>query len=711
MKRREILVAGAVAIAAGVLVGLPPLDRIGGLSIDVLFALRHAAFGNRYSPSESRSVVVAIDEETYRQPPFRDLPKVMWTRQIARVMNAVLEGGARVVGFDVIFPTSVERYVRGFDRDFLVALHDASQRGQVVLAEVQHQAKPVSPHPGYSFAVGHQKNIRPANVFEDDDGVIRRVPLMFRSADSKSGERKDLSMALELASRATSGKLELGADDRVTLDGYTVPGGDNGAFLVNFEGGSGAIPTYSLADLFACAEQGRVEFFRKHFAGKVAFVGAVLDVEDRKLTSKRFMTGREGVNLPERCALPVMRDLYRADVRRDTIPGVYIHATAVNNLLRHDALRELGTPWQELVGMVTAVAAAIAVMLLTSLLAGIILAAGTVIWTIAATVAMQGGLVLPLFPSIGAAVVTFVVLAGYRFAIADKDKRYLRRSFSLYLPRAVVGRLAESRTPPALGGETRELSAFFSDIEGFTAIAEGLSPRALVSFLNAYLSVITDTIESHGGFVDKFIGDAVVGVFGAPLSDPDHARHAVEAALACQRRLAEKQSEFGLPGDPVVGTRIGINSGEMLVGNIGSRRRFNYTIMGDAVNLASRLEGANKAYGTRILVSDRTAEMCGTAITFREVDIVRVLGREASVGLYEPYGLRDHAPPDLIDRLDRFAAALADYRGRRFAEAAEVFDAMSAEDPVAQVYLERTRHFTATPPPAEWDGVMNLDEK
>ena len=192
------------------------------------------------------------------------------------------------------------------------------------------------------------------------------------------------------------------------------------------------------------------------------------------------------------------------------------------------------------------------------------------------------------------------------------------------------------------------------------------------------------------------------------MPDPDHARHAVEAALACQRRLTEMQGEFGLPGNPVIGTRIGINSGEMLVGNIGSRRRFNYTIMGDAVNLASRLEGANKAYGTRILVSDRTAEQCGAAIAFREVDRVRVVGRGAPVTLYEPRDPDDRVPPDSADR---FAAALAHYHARRFSEAAEAFDAMSAEDPVARVYLDRARRFSATPPPVDWDGATSLEEK
>jgi adenylate cyclase len=334
-----------------------------------------------------------------------------------------------------------------------------------------------------------------------------------------------------------------------------------------------------------------------------------------------------------------------------------------------------------------------------------------VIWAAVSVGALQIGLVLPMLLALGAASVSFVALVGYRFAVADKDKRYLRRSFSLYLPPSVVDRLVESNAPPALGGETRELSAFFSDIAGFTAISEGLRPDELVEFLNTYLSAVTDTIEAHGGFVDKYIGDAVVGVFGAPLDDPDHARHAIAAALACQKRLAGMQHEFGLPGDPPVGTRIGICSGDMLVGNIGSGRRFNYTIMGDAANLASRLEGANKIYGTTILVSQRSADLCGESMVFREIDRVRVVGRETPERLFEPVGAADDITDATRDRLARFAAALADYRAGRFGDAGDKFAALADADPVARVYLDRIGEFAAMPPPPEWDGVTRLDEK
>ena len=480
--------------------------------------------------------------------------------------------------------------------------------------------------------------------------------------------------------------------------------------LINFDGGAGTIPTHSLADLYSCADRDRIDYFRRHFAGKVVLFGAVLDVEDRKLSSKRFITGPEGVGLPDRCVHQVMQGFYRTDMRRDAIPGVYLLAAAVNSLIRKDALVEFDRGIDGLIVFALIAGVALAVLLLPFGTAVLMLSGGAVVWTGAVTAGLASGTVLPLLYPLVATVLTFAAMSGYRFAVADKDKRYLRRAFALYLPPAEVDRLVERTEPPVLGGETRELTVLFSDIEAFTTISEQLSPQDLVGFLNRYLSEMSDIIETHGGFIDKYIGDAVVAVFGAPLVDPDHALHAVQTALACQRRLADVSKDFGVPTDLPVRTRIGVNTGDMLIGNIGSRRRFNYTVMGDAVNLASRLEGANKVYGTHILVSDHTAELCGGAIAFREVDRIRVVGRNAFVDLFEPCALRDDAPPDLTDRLDRFAAGLAHYRARRFAEAAEVFDTMDAEDPVARVYLERVRRLTAMPP-AEWDGVTTLDKK
>src|SRR5215831_19580643 len=188
---------------------------------------------------------------------------------------------------------------------------------------------------------------------------------------------------------------------------------------------------------------------------------------------------------------------------------------------------------------------------------------------------------------------------------------------------------------PALGGEMRDVTIYFSDIADFSSIAEKIPPTELVAAMNEYLSAMTDVIEEHGGFADKYIGDSIVAVFGAPLDDPDHATNAVRAALQCSARLGtldRVSREFG--GTPR--QRIGINSGSALLGNIGSRRRFNYTVLGDMVNLASRLEGANKYFGTSIIASEATVALTGAGFVWRELDIVRVQGRSQPVKIFEP---------------------------------------------------------------------------
>ncbi|HET6220528.1 MAG TPA: adenylate/guanylate cyclase domain-containing protein [Dongiaceae bacterium] len=697
----------ALAISAGLRGGAGQVD---GLSLDLLFWLRQQAFGARVDSATSPVAVIAIDEETYRQPPFKDLPNVLWTPQIARVLDATLAGGAAVVAFDIIYPTAVEKYLPGFDRDLRVALHDAAADGKVVLTKVQHRHKPISPFPGYSYAVGNEKNIRSANLDEDEDGIIRRVPLFFRSDDLTQGQRTDPSLALEVAARLLGASPVRDSTGQVSLAGYPVPAELRRGFLVNFDGGR-TIPTYSLADLFACIEAGRADYFRRNFAGRAVLIGAVLDVEDRKLTSKRFIAGADGTGLAERCALPVPPGFYDTAAVRDTIPGVYVHAQAVHDLVSRNVLVELSPTATLLVDLALILAAAAATMWGTAQRAGLALLAGGTLWTGTTTAALQAGVVLPLLaPLLGAATV-YAWLLGYRFAIVDKDKRQLRQAFGYYLPASVIDRMVVGNRRPALGGEERTLTVWFSDIEGFTRLAEGLSPPQLVDLLNTYFAAVTDIVEAHGGFVDKYVGDGVVAVFGAPVDDPAHARHAVEAAVACQAKLAQLRNDGGLPPGLRLSVRIGINTGTMLVGNIGSRRRFNYTVMGDAVNLASRLEGANKTYGTAILASEATVAACADAFAWREIDRVRVVGRAAPVRIFEPLQAMAAEPPLRETIAHDFAAALSELRAGRFAAAAAAFEALATRDAVSARMVRRAAVLAKEVPSGAWDGVAVLEQK
>lgn len=335
MKPRDFTVATAVvAIVCGIL-ALPVLERLELLSIDILHALRHQVAAA--SPTPSPSVVIAFDEETYRTEPFSSVPKVLWTPQLARVVTAAVKADAAVIGFDVIFPTSASRYLKGFDKDFLIALRTASKANKAVLGKVQHSQKPVAPFPAQSFAVGHHGNIRALNLVEDSDGIIRRVPLFFES-EIAGGTRWDPSMALELALRARGVKT-IGDRRHLVLGEYHVPGADRNALAINFDTAPGSIPVFSLADIYACIERGSSEFLSAHLAGKVVLIGTVLDVEDRKLTSMRFATTpNPGANAP-RCALA--REARPAiGGARDTLPGVLVQAQAVNNLILGNALEE-----------------------------------------------------------------------------------------------------------------------------------------------------------------------------------------------------------------------------------------------------------------------------------------------------------------------------------------------------------------------------------
>src|SRR5579863_7128946 len=267
VRRRAATVGGLIALCAGLLAASPAFEGLRGWSIDLLTMLRWRTFGDLHAPASSPAVVVALDEETFRTAPFAGSPSVTWTPEIARVLNAIIDGGAKVIGFDIVFPTSIEQSsmpfgndtlgsrLHGFDRDYLRALALGARDGRIVLGEVQNQDSPVLPSPGQRAAVGFGRNIRPLNVYSDPDGIIRRVPLTF-TVDGKPVP----SMSAELAARAN------GAPPSAKIANA---GAVAGTIALNFAGGAGDVPAYSLADLSACAAKNDKDYFHRQFGGKV----------------------------------------------------------------------------------------------------------------------------------------------------------------------------------------------------------------------------------------------------------------------------------------------------------------------------------------------------------------------------------------------------------------------------------------------------------
>jgi adenylate cyclase len=663
------------------------------LSIDLLYLLARSAKFERSTTLDDRTLVIAIDEETYRRPPFQGVPSPLWTPQVATVLNAVMDGGAKVIGLDVIFSTSASSVVPNYDKPLRQALHRGGIEDRIVLATAQHQVKPLSPDRGLVMALGDAGDVRATNALEDADGIIRRMPLGFRT---EAGY--ELSFSAEIFKRATGDDLQVG-DQSATIDGRQAVGVTGNAVSLNFMPTTDAPPLYSLADLYACAEAGGQAYFERHFQGRTVLIGVVLDVEDRKLASRRFVKSTDGQNYAERCVYPVMADASGA-TRRDTIPGVYLHAVAIDNLKTLSGLTEAPAPVRFLCLLGLALAASFSALRLKLSHAAAAFVALIAAWIAIATAAFASLIVLPLVAGTGVILATAPLTLAYRIGLVDRGRRRLRKAFSLYLPEPELERLTARDELPALGGELREVTILFSDIAGYSGLSESLTPAALVGDLNRYFARMTAIVQRHGGFVDKFIGDGVLAVFGAPLAAGNHASAAVQAALDMVAALAT-DSTLTLNGQPIR-IRAGLHTDRVIVGNIGAPDRFNYTVVGDGVNLASRLEGVGKLYHVAIIASDATRRAVGDAHAFRELDQVRVVGRDQPVTLFEPL-----SPGASID--PRFAEALALWRRGAFADAAALFRQLK-DDSAARAFAARADAWTQQPP-AHWDGIVNLQQK
>lgn len=328
--------------------------------------------------------------------------------------------------------------------------------------------------------------------------------------------------------------------------------------------------------------------------------------------------------------------------------------------------------------------------------------------------AWRAGWVVDLWSVAASSLLALVGAAVWRYQTEGRQRRFIASAFGRYVSPKVVREILADPGRLALGGERREVTLFFSDLQGFTTISEGMSPPELVAFMNEYTTLMAEVITGQDGTIDKYIGDAVMAFWGAPVPQPDHARRALLAALECQERLRPFCEAVAARGGPELRTRIGVNSGECVVGNMGSRDRFDYTAIGDTVNQASRLEGLNKAYGTLILASE-TAWAAAAGVAFgRLVDRVRVKGKAQAVAIYEVLARAGSETPGQRRLAAGYAAAFAAYQERRFEEAAGLAGELLSGDPgdgPARTLLERARAFADAPPPGDWDGVWTHHSK
>ncbi|MBU6480003.1 MAG: adenylate/guanylate cyclase domain-containing protein [Nitrospirae bacterium] len=397
-------------------------------------------------------------------------------------------------------------------------------------------------------------------------------------------------------------------------------------------------------------------------------------------------------------------------------PGVLIHMSALDNILRHRHLQPASWWMFAASTLILTLATAWAFMLIQSQWVKAAAIGGLAIayYGLAVHAFTSHGLWLDLAVPEGALAVSFAAASTVEYLTEGRHRRQLRTVFDKYMAAEVVDEIMRNPEAIRLGGERKELSVFFSDVAGFTSLSEQLDPETLVELLNKYLSAMTDIILRHRGNVNKYLGDGIMAIFGAPRGDPNHASLACFAALDSQSELARLREQWKAEGQPEISARIGINSGWLVVGNMGSQARMEYTVMGDTVNLASRLEGANKFYDTLILLGPRTYELAAQDIEAREVDLMRVKGKKEPVVVFELLARKGRLSAEQHRVMKTYSEGLEAYKRRDFKTAAAQFEAALALDPgdgPSRVYLERAREYLVAPPPADWDGVYELKSK
>jgi len=502
-----------------------------------------------------------------------------------------------------------------------------------------------------AHATGH------INIAPDRDGTVRWATLVLRyqhlffpSADLQAARLYlgDPALTLYTASYGISG---IGLGDRV------IPTDEYGRALINYRGPARSFPTYSVADIL----NGGID--AAQIRDKIVLIGATA---------------------------PGLGDVRNTPY--SVFPGVEIRANTIQNLLDDDFIHRPG--WMfvfDVLLMLTL--GGLLILLLPRLgprMSALLTLTLAVAYLLLAVIDFRVQLVWLniVYPAL-LLVTLFVAATLIRYVSAERDKRRIKGAFQHYVPAAVVDQILRNIDDLGLGGEKRELSVLFCDIRGFTTMAESLPPETLVHLLNDYLTHMTERVFRHEGLLDKYIGDAIMAVYGAPLAQPDHAKRACRTAADMLRALRDLQPGWEKQGLPKLDLGIGINSGAMVVGNMGSTSRFDYTVIGDAVNLGSRIEALNKQYGTHILLSEFTYQQVKDEFPHvREVDVTAVRGRHEPVRLYELL-LPEHYPH--MDWLKEYARGYDLFRANLLVQARTVFKKLVEElnDPVSRYYLER----------------------
>lgn len=729
MERQRWILAGVAALlAAGVAYGLTHLqffDPIFGQAEDRTLAWRQRSVASE--PRDSSEIrLVLLDEESAESAPYiSPFPRGV----LADVIEVASAFGADAIGLDVYLQRRYPELdpVGGGDERLRAAIERA---GNVILAAPLAQTDTgwVTEPPDPYFAevaagVGYAEIPTAFDVVSEATLFTRTVSdgLVPGFALATYAQAEGLDVDSLMTSIEEKGYLDLpglprefgglkadvpvhnirilfaGPPSRPARLEVGVGGQTTGT---GAEGGTGAFTAFAseavslLSDLVAMNPDLVSDFYG--FGGNVVMVGSGFHPEEKFKTPFYDATDDAG-------------KIY------GWMFGTEVHANALHDLLTGKYVRPLSDARNFFL-----------LLILAGITAGVTFWRGVTWGAIAATGLFLAGAItawvafdatflhVPVVGPALAAGFAFLGATSYISIIEGKEKRVIRSAFGKYLSPVVVDELVADPSRLKLGGEKRELSILFSDLAGFTSLSESLEPDLLVGLLNEYLDDMADIVMSEGGTLDKYIGDAIMALYGAPAPLPDHAVRVCRTALRMQRRLEQLNRQWAEAGRPQLGMRIGINTGHPVVGNIGGEKRFDYTALGDAVNLAARLEPACKIYRVGTMIAHGTREAAGAAIQTRELDLLAVYGKEEPVPVYELVALAGEELGERGELIEQFEKGVAAYRNRDFELAKTYFEAaveIDEEDGPSFLYVERCNEYMTNPPPAEWDGVERRQVK
>jgi len=695
-------------------------------------------------PHDSKVVLAVIDEKSVDKE-----GKWVWPRsKIADLVNRLSKAGAKVISFDIVMSepdetspvktiAAIEQNLtdlnaenkaylanlkRSSDHDRMLVDAIRRSKAKVVLghffqmeqehtgdydADLAEQQQESIRHSRYDLvryqsgtalgvplfealvANGNIRAISSAtsysgffNMFPDIDGVVRWIPAVIKYREEMYAPLSLMTLSAYLDAPASPIVADYGFE-KVQVGNIAIPTDELGRIMINYRGDTKTFKHISITDILH---------------GKVP---------EEALKDKIVMVGATAVGIYDMRVTPFS----------SVFPGIEIHANIVDSVLSKDFLFQPG--WAAIFD--------IAVIILAGLALGIVLPRISVFPGILFVSALFFGhiffcryiftakgwtlnMVYPLLVII----CVYITITAYKYLVESRQKRFIRSAFSTYLAPTVVKKLIESPDGLELGGEERDITAFFSDVQGFTSISEKLTPEELVELLNEFLTEMTDIILEYEGTVDKFEGDAIIAFFGAPNALENQAETAALTCVQMQKRLEALREKWKGEGRPELKMRIGLCTGPAVVGNMGSRNRMDYTMMGDTVNTAARLEGVNKIYGIYTLVCEHTFQKASNQVVGREIDAINVVGKNEPVVVYQLLGLPQDLDENLLKTIELYAQGLQQYRQLNWDGAIEAFEAalrMSPGDGPSMAMAERCREYKASPPPADWDGSYTMKTK